>query len=153
MPTKMNIKGVEKWFWPALDKYLNKNNLKQTQQRRKLIDQFLKLNTHIDAEMLHRKAKEIGLNVGLATVYRTLNLLEQAGLVEEHHFRDGRTLYELIPPNEHHDHLVCVRCGKVVEFENKGIEQLQDKVAKEHNFELTAHRLDLYGLCPVCRAK
>ncbi len=151
MPVKMNSRRLEQWFWPALDKYLALHNLKQTRQRKKLIEQFLNLNTHVDAEMLHRKAKDVGLNVGLATVYRTLNLLQQADLVEQHFFKDGRSLYEINPPDEHHDHLVCVTCAKVIEFEDQAIEELQNKVAATHKFKLTAHRLDLYGICPRCQ--
>lgn len=140
-----------KWFWEDLELYLSKHQLKQTKQRVYIIDRFLELDTHIDAEGLHNDIKSKGVNVGLATIYRTLNLLEKAKLVEQRAFADGRTLYELNTPNEHHDHLVCSECDVVIEFENKEIEDLQIEVAKKFGFKLTNHRLDLFGICPKCQ--
>ena len=141
------------WFWSSLDNYLDKHQLKQTKQRTQIIEQFIRLDTHIDAEMLYQHFNESGKKVGLATIYRTLTLLEQAKLVEQRSFADGRTLYELNTPNEHHDHLVCIECKKVIEFENQEIEDLQIKVAEKHGFKLTNHRLDLYGICTSCNKK
>lgn len=151
--TQMTNSGPEKhqWFWEDLESYLSKHQLKQTKQRVNIIERFLELDTHIDAEGLHSDIKKCGLNIGLATIYRTLNLLEKAKLVEQRAFADGRTLYELNTPNEHHDHLVCTECSLVIEFENEPIEKLQLEVAKEHGFKMTNHRLDLFGICPNCQ--
>lgn len=136
-----------RWFWEALDSYLTDKNLKQTQQRRKLIELFLKMNNHISAEELHEAARDAGHNIGLATIYRTLNLLAEADLVEQKSFVDGRHVYEVNMPGEHHDHLICLDCGLVVEFESAEIEQLQDRIAAKNQFVLKAHRLDLFGNC------
>lgn len=140
-------KDTFRWFWEALDSYLAEKNLKQTQQRRKLIELFLKMNTHVSAEELHEAARKAGHNIGLATIYRTLNLLAEADLVEQKSFVDGRHVYEVNMPGEHHDHLICLDCGAVIEFENEEIETLQEKIAQSRGFELKVHRLDLFGRC------
>ncbi len=140
-----------KWFWKELDHYLETKQLKQTKQRQTVIEVFLESQNHVDAEGLLDNIKSKGFNIGLATVYRTLNLLREAGIVEQRSFADGRTLYEIAHPDEHHDHLVCLKCGKVVEFENEQIERLQEEIAESHGFTLISHRLDLFGHCGNCR--
>lgn len=136
-----------KWFWLALDAYLEGQSLKQTKQRAVIVEYFLKADTHIDADELHRIVQKQGHDIGLATIYRTLNLLTEAGLAEQRSFTDGRSVFEILRPNHHHDHLICVECRHVIEFENSAIEALQEKVAKEFGFELVSHRLDLFGRC------
>ena len=140
-----------KWFWKELDHYLETKQLKQTKQRQTVIEVFLESQNHVDAEGLLDNIKSKGFNIGLATVYRTLNLLREAGIVEQRSFADGRTLFEISHPDEHHDHLVCLKCGKVVEFENEQIERLQEEIAEHHGFTLTSHRLDLFGRCSDCQ--
>lgn len=140
------------WFWDSLDAYLARNQLKQTKQRKVIVHHFLNLNNHVDAEELYESVRQEGHNIGLATIYRTLNLLKDAGLVEQSSFADGRAVFELLQPGRHHDHLVCIDCGKIVEFENNSIEELQKKVALEKGFILTSHRLDLFGRCADCRS-
>ena len=135
------------WFWDKLDVYLKSQDLKQTRQRRLIIDYFIKLDSHVDAETLHGAIRESGHNIGLATIYRTLNLLKEARLVEQQSFADGRAVFELDKPGNHHDHLVCVDCGTIVEFENEVIETIQRQIAADHGFKLASHRLDLYGHC------
>ncbi len=136
-----------RWFWDELDGYLAKKGLKQTKQRQRIVELFIELDTHTSAEDLHQAVKKDGHNVGLATVYRTLNLLMEAGLVEQKAFSEGRFVYEIRTPGQHHDHLICLDCGKVIEFENPEIERLQEKVAQDYKFQLTHHRLDLFGRC------
>ncbi len=140
-----------KWFWTGLDDYLAKNKLKQTKQRRLIIEYFLGMKNHVDAEELYEIARRKGSNVGLATIYRTLNLLKDAGLVDQNSFVNGRAVYEIAEPGQHHDHLICTSCGKVIEFANDKIEDLQLEVAKSLGFQLSSHRLDLFGLCPHCQ--
>ena len=140
-----------KWFWKELDHYLEVKQLKQTKQRQTVIEVFLESQNHVDAEGLLDNIKSRGFNIGLATVYRTLNLLREAGIVEQRSFADGRTLFEVAHPDEHHDHLVCLKCQKVVEFENQQIENLQDQIAEKYGFNLITHRLDLFGHCRDCR--
>ena len=139
------------WFWDALDTYLTRHQLKQTQQRKIIVSFFLKLAKHVDAEDLYRKVRGEGHKIGLATIYRTLNLLRDADLVNQHSFADGRAIFEISRPGSHHDHLVCVTCGKIEEVENEEIEHLQRTIAQDYKYELTSHRLDLYGHCPSCR--
>ncbi|MCX6119815.1 MAG: Fur family transcriptional regulator [Proteobacteria bacterium] len=135
------------WFWEALDLYLERHKLKQTQQRKIIVDFFLRINSHVDAEELHRRIRAEGHDIGLATIYRTLNLLMDAGIVEERSFQDGRSVFEVASPDGHHDHLVCTECGLVIEFENEGIEEMQRAVAKQYSINLKTHRLDLFGTC------
>jgi Fur family ferric uptake transcriptional regulator len=135
------------WFWDSLDKYLEKHQLKQTKQRRVVVEHFLRLNTHLAAEELHEAVRRAGHNIGLATIYRTLNLLAQAGLAEQKSFGENHFVYEVRMPGEHHDHLICLDCGVVIEFKNAEIEALQEKVAASLHIKLAAHRLDLFGHC------
>ncbi len=135
------------WFWGKLESYLGKNQLKQTAQRRKIIEIFLDCKNHIDAEQLHLEVRNRGFNIGLATIYRTLNLLKEANLVEQRDFVEGRAVFESITPSSHHDHLICRDCDHIIEFENGEIEDLQKQVALNLGFALQGHRLDLYGKC------
>jgi len=136
-----------RWFWQELDRYLGTKSLKQTRQRRIIVQHFLELNRHVDAEELHARTRNAGHDFGLATIYRTLNLLTEAGLAEQKSFTDGKAVFEVNLPDQHHDHLICLECGHVLEFENSEIEDLQEKVAAKHGFELKSHRLDLFGRC------
>lgn len=136
------------WVWSMLDAYLAKNKLKQTKQRKIILEVFMgSTEAHLDAENVYSLLSKNHSNIGLATVYRSLNLLKDAGILEQHTFADGRAVFELINPESHHDHLVCTTCGAIKEFENHEIEQLQDQVAKSLGFKLTSHRLELFGEC------
>lgn len=137
----------KKWFWQELDKYLERENLKQSKQRNAIIRHFLDLDEHVSVEDLHLYIRSQNENTGLATVYRALNLLKEAGLVEQKQFIDGKSVYEVHIPHSHHDHLVCTICDRVIEFENEEIEKLQQKVAESFGFRLDSHRLDLFGEC------
>ncbi|MFW7379050.1 MAG: Fur family transcriptional regulator [Oligoflexus sp.] len=136
-----------KWFWERLNAYLAKENLKQSKQRNAIIELFLAMDDHVSAEDLHAYSRDQQLNTGLATIYRTLNLLKDAGLVEQKQFADGKAVFEVTQPNSHHDHLICVTCDRVIEFENDEIERLQEEIAKKYGLKLTHHRLDLFGEC------
>ena len=105
---------------------------------------------HVSAEDVYKLLLQNGEAVGLATVYRVLTQFEQAGLVVRHNFEGGHSVFEL-SSDKHHDHIVCVKCGRVEEFADDEIEQLQKKVADKLGFELTDHNLNMYGLCPECR--
>jgi Fur family ferric uptake transcriptional regulator len=141
------------WFWDRLDQYLAKAQLKQSRQRNFIIDEFLALDSHVSAEDLYSRLKETEHNPGLATVYRTLNLLKEAGLVDQKQFADGKSVFEVLDPKSHHDHLICVDCHKVLEFSNEEIETLQRQVATRFGFRLTHHSLDLFGHCAECQKK
>jgi Fur family ferric uptake transcriptional regulator len=141
------------WFWDRLDQYLAKAQLKQSKQRNYIIEEFLELDSHVSAEDLYSRLKDTEHNPGLATVYRTLNLLKEAGLVDQKQFADGKSVFEVLDPKAHHDHLICVSCHKVQEFANEEIETLQKQVAARYNFKLTHHTLDMFGLCADCQKK
>ncbi len=126
---------------------LKKAGLKVTLPRVKILEILQDpKNQHISAEDVYKLLLEQGEDIGLATVYRVLNQFDDAGILNRHHFEGGKSVFEL-SHKEHHDHLVCLRCGKVVEFEDPLIEERQLAVAKEHNMELTHHSLYLYGHC------
>lgn len=105
---------------------------------------------HVSAEDVYKLLLENGEEIGLATVYRVLTQFEDAGLVARHHFEGGHSVFEL-SPDQHHDHIVCVKCGKVEEFNDVEIERRQKMIAESLGFELTDHDLNMYGLCPACR--
>jgi len=105
---------------------------------------------HLSAEDVYKALLDAGEDVGLATVYRVLTQFEGAGLVTRHHFEGGQSVFEL-NRGGHHDHLVCVRCGKVVEFVEATIEARQEAIAKRHGFSIEDHSLVIYGVCPACR--
>ena len=105
---------------------------------------------HVSAEDVYRMLLDNNEEIGLATVYRVLTQFEEAGLVTRHHFEGGHSVFEL-SPEAHHDHIVCVKCGRVEEFADREIEQRQDAIAESMGFELTDHQLNMYGLCPDCR--
>jgi Fur family ferric uptake transcriptional regulator len=105
---------------------------------------------HLSAEDVYKALLEKGEEIGLATVYRVLTQFEGAGLVCRHHFEGGQSVFEL-NRGGHHDHLVCVKCGKVVEFLDEAIEERQEAIAERHEFTLEDHSLVIYGLCPRCR--
>ncbi len=132
-----------------LTKHLAEHGLKLTRQRRAILKAFLSKD-HVTAEDLYKEISRRNLKVGLATVYRTLNLLCQCSLAQPRHFGDSRTLYDNVHNKEHHDHMICTGCGKIVEFENTAIERLQEKVAKESHFTIYSHKLEIYGLCGAC---
>ena len=101
---------------------------------------------HASAEEIYKTLLDNGEEIGIATVYRVLNQFEDAGIVERHHFEGGKSVFEL-RHKEHHDHLVCLNCGKVIEFEDDIIEKRQEQIAKQNNIKLTNHSLYLYGEC------
>ena len=119
--------------------------LRMTDQRRTIARVLSEADDHPDAEELHRRANALDSSISLATVYRTVKLFEEYNIIERHDFRDGRSRFEEVP-DEHHDHLIDVRTGDVIEFQNEEIERLQEFIAKELGYRLVDHRLELYGV-------
>ena len=134
----------------ALARYLESHNLKHTVQRDVILESFRDAKGHITADEVHQRVRAKSGTIGYTTVYRTLKLLVEAGLAQERHFGDGVARYEV--ENEHHDHLVCLSCGKIVEFECDLIEARQDEIAESYNFKLMRHRHELYGHCESCQS-
>ncbi|CAH0533894.1 Ferric uptake regulation protein [Vibrio stylophorae] len=126
---------------------LKQAGLKVTLPRLKILEVLQQGDTsHISAEDLYKKLIDLGEEIGLATVYRVLNQFDDAGIVTRHHFEGGKSVFELAT-QQHHDHLVCLDCGKVIEFSDEVIEQRQREIAARFNVRLTNHSLYLYGHC------
>jgi Fur family ferric uptake transcriptional regulator len=120
--------------------------LKMTGQRRIIAKVLSEAVDHPNAEELYRRASAIDPCISIATVYRTLRLLEEQQILERHEFGDGRARYERVDDHKHHDHLIDIRSGKVIEFESSEIEALQREIARRHGYRLTGHRLELFGV-------
>ncbi|HET8552090.1 MAG TPA: ferric iron uptake transcriptional regulator [Gammaproteobacteria bacterium] len=130
---------------------LRKAGLKVTLPRVKILEILESNNVrHMSAEDMYKALLESGEDIGLATVYRVLTQFETAGLVTRHHFEGGHSVFE-INEGSHHDHIVCVKCGRVDEFTDDVIEQRQRAIADRTGYEMTDHSLYIYGICPRCR--
>jgi Fur family ferric uptake transcriptional regulator len=137
-----------------LKEYIAKHGLKTSRQRELIAEVFFAAGGHLSIDELLERVRTTDPKVGQATVYRTMKLLTKCGLAEPRQFGDGHTRYEPVEEDhEHHDHLICTSCGKIVEFHNDEIELLQDRVADQHGFVVTHHKMELYGLCEDCRKK
>jgi Fur family ferric uptake transcriptional regulator len=127
--------------------YVQDRRLNVTAQREAIVEQFLRTREHVSIDELLLKVRKRQPKVGYATVYRTLKLLVDSGLAVERQFGDGQARYEVV--GDHHDHLICVKCSLILEFEDDEIERLQDKIATRlGGFTVLRHRHELYGLCP-----
>ena len=143
-----NFADIEHKF----SEYLKNKGLRVTPQRLKILNVFLNTEDHVSMEELFLKIRQQDSSVGQVTVYRTLKILCEAGIASAVNFEDGMVRYE---PRDlhHHDHLVCEKCGRKIEFINESIEKLQEAVCREHDFIPTAHHMVLYGICASCRDK
>ncbi|MBO6728831.1 MAG: transcriptional repressor [Maricaulis sp.] len=128
-----------------IEKICIEKGLRMTEQRRVIARVLSMSHDHPDAEELHRRASAEDPRISLATVYRTVRLFEEAGIIERHDFRDGRSRYEEVG-DDHHDHLIDLKSGEVVEFVNDEIERLQEAIARKLGYKLVDHRLELYGV-------
>ena len=133
--------------------YVRAHGLKSTQQRDLIVELFLRSSGHISIDDLLSKVRRKNPKVGYATVYRTLKLLTECGVAFERRFGDGLTRYELADEESHHDHLICVECQSIIEFEEPRIERIQEEVAEQHGFRLLSHKHEMYGVCASCQAK
>ncbi len=131
--------------------FISTKGLKSTRQRDVILDAFLASDRHMSIEELYLKLRVKNPRIGYATVYRTLKLFAESGIAREIQFGDGQTRYEHVAEGEHHDHLVCTRCGTIIEFKNETIEKLQADVAGGYGFLIETHKLELYGICAKCR--
>ena len=129
---------------PSLEETCVQKGMRMTEQRRVIARVLESADDHPDVEELYHRAVSVDPNISISTVYRTVRLFEDAGIIERHDFGDGRSRYETIP-DEHHDHLIDIENGTIIEFQNEEIEILQRKIAEELGFELVDHRLELYA--------
>jgi Fur family ferric uptake transcriptional regulator len=133
--------GIDK----SLEELCIERGMRMTEQRRVIARVLQQASDHPDVEELYRRASFVDPNISISTVYRTVKLFEDAGIIEKHDFRDGRARYEPIP-DEHHDHLIDVKSGEVIEFRNARIEALQEEIARELGYRIVDHRLELYAV-------
>jgi len=130
---------------------LSRKGLKYTFERRAICDEVLKLKEHFNADSLYEKFKERGLRVSRDTVYRTLPLLLEGGVIQKSVGKEKGEFFERSDVRGHHDHLVCIVCGKIIEFHCDEIEKIQEKTARRHGFRLIFHDHRLFGYCRNCR--
>jgi len=133
-----------------LRKFIREKGLRYTPQRGAILEIFLSVEKHLSAEQLYKIVRKKDPNIGYVTVYRTMKLLEEAGLCNEVDFGDGVSRFEHQYGHEHHDHLVCVKCGRCLEVIKPEIEKLQDALAKEKHFIPLKHKLQIFGVCSKC---
>ena len=133
--------------------HIQKAGLRRTAQRDLILEVFLQTEEHLSSEALYWLVQKEDPAVGQTTVYRTLKLLTEAGLAREVRLGDGRTYYEHHYNHEHHDHMICTSCGKVIEFFSPELEAMREKIAEQHNFRLTHHSMRILGVCEDCRQK
>jgi Fur family ferric uptake transcriptional regulator len=129
----------------SLEELCAERGMRMTDQRRVIAKIIEASGDHPDVEELHRRAVKVDAKISISTVYRTVKLFEDAGIIARHDFRDGRSRSETVP-EEHHDHLIDLKTGTVIEFHSAEIEALQERIAREHGFRLVDHRLELYGV-------
>ena len=128
-----------------IEKLCGEKGLKMTEQRRVIARVLSQSDDHPDVELLHQRAAAVDSRISIATVYRTVRLFEESNILTRHDFGDGRARYEEVS-DEHHDHLINIETGEVIEFQNEAIEKLQHEVAEKLGFKLMDHRLELYGI-------
>jgi Fur family transcriptional regulator, ferric uptake regulator len=133
--------------------FQGERGLNASKARDAVVTTFLESKDHVDLQALYARARRRQPGVGFATVYRTMKLLEEAGIAHARRFgKTKETLYEVAVGRDHHDHLICEQCGEIVEFVSDEVEELQDRIAAQHGFSLSGHRHELYGVCARCRA-
>lgn len=144
-PEHPDIKGKD------IEKLCLEKGMRMTDQRRVIARVLTESHDHPDVEEVYNRSTRVDHRISIATVYRTVRLFEEAGILERHDFRDGRSRYELLS-EDHHDHLIDVDSGEVVEFQSEEVERLQDEIARKLGYRLVDHRMELYGV-PLNRKK
>lgn len=135
------------------DDYIHSSGLRETSQRYHILDAFLDSKKHVSVEDLHRILTGRNRRVGYVTVYRTMKLIADCGLAREVVFDDGISRFEPTLNREHHHHLVCARCKKVIEFSSETLEKVEREILGKYNFEAHSHTYEIFGLCSNCRRK
>ena len=138
----------------ALDRFrdfLATQGLRLTRQRQLVAQTLIDASDHLSADEMAARLKD--KNVSKATVYRSLQLLVDSGLADGQDYGDGRLYYEIMVGRQHHDHLVCLSCGELIEFQSAEVEQIQDRVASAHDFDIVSHTHKLFGYCGRCRKR
>ena len=133
--------------------YLRRNGMLYSEQRGQILDIFLKTETHPTINDLYDLVRKKYPQIGLATVYRTMKVICNAGLARETDFGGNIRRFEHKYKHQHHDHLVCLNCGRIIEVMSPAIEKLQENLAKKHRFKAVRHRMEIFGLCKNCKSK
>jgi Fur family transcriptional regulator, ferric uptake regulator len=139
------LSAIAEEVMDRVEKLCVEKGMRMTEQRRVIARVISTSHDHPDVEELHRRAAAVDPHISIATVYRTVRLFEESGILERHDFRDGRSRYEEVPET-HHDHLIDMKSGKVIEFIEPEIERLQQEIARKLGYKLVDHRLELYGV-------
>jgi len=137
----------------VLREHLVRKRLKRTDQRETILEVFLQSKKHLTVEELHNLVKYRDPSIGLTTIYRTMKLFCECSLARANHFEGGRVRYEQQYKTAHHDHMICIECGETIEFVDPQIEKLQEKVVKQFGFQMTDHRMEIYGTCEKCQRR
>ncbi len=146
----INLNEIKREF----TKFIKRKNMKVTQSRLDLIDLIADYGKHFEVEeLVNWIAMQSDKTVSRSTIYRTIKLLQEFGVIKEVIKQGSRTIYEFVARKAHHDHLVCVECGKIIEFVNEDIEKLQDEVCDQYDFQPLHHRLEIFGICADCRRR
>ena len=135
----------------AFKNYLRQKGIRRSKQRDQILNVFLNVKGHVTSDEIYSLVRKRYPRVGYATVYRAMKVISEAGIADGINFGDGATRYEPMYRHKHHDHLVCLKCGKFLEVVSPQIERLQEQMAKRHGFVMTSHRLLMYGTCKECR--
>ena len=153
MKLKLNFKKGTAIRTEQFKTWISNGGLKATKQREEIFNLFLGSPGHKNLAQIYALVSKSNPGIGYITVYRTLKLLTRLGLAEERKFADGETRYEPVVGEAHHDHLICLQCGKIVEFENQTMETLQKEIADRYRFKIHHHRMELYGQCSQCASR
>ena len=145
---KVNFKN--KSSLTEFNKCISKKGLKYSKKREIIVDYFIRSKRHFTVEQLYDEIKKNHPGISYTTIYRTLKLLVECGIASMHHFGEDETRFEPRSQKQHHDHLICKRCGRIIEFTHKGIERFQQEVTKKYGFQPKSHTLQIYGLCRSC---
>jgi Fur family ferric uptake transcriptional regulator len=131
--------------------FLEKNGLKKTKERDNILGLMASIKEHFDADKIYEQALRTGISASRASIYRTILLFKDAGILNESIRKDGKAVYELSSDKAHHDHMICIKCGKIEEFSDDVIEKHQEKICGKYGFQITEHRLEIKGICRKCR--
>ena len=144
---------MEKLSEFSFRRLLKERGLKSTRQRDEIIQAFIESGKHLSVDELYQRVRQKNPKIGYATVYRTLRLMAESGWASARQFGDRTARFEHRAEGQHHDHLICLICGKIVEFASERIEELQLRIAYKKGFRIFEHKLELYGHCPDCLSK
>jgi len=150
LPESRKVRSTEE---ARFETFLRSKKLKLTSERLAILAAIFQRDTHFDAEKLHAELRQEGGDISRATVYRSLDLLVQAGLVRKNSLGASHANYEAARGDEHHDHLICLGCNTVLEFFKPNLEELQERICADFGYKLVHHSLQIFGLCPACKDK